>query len=77
MTEIIDATFDGKVFLPDKPVRLRPNTHVKIRIESEMASEKAKQNSFLDTARSLNLNGPEDWSDNINHYLNDDLLKHE
>jgi predicted DNA-binding antitoxin AbrB/MazE fold protein len=76
MTEIIEATFDGKVFLPDQPVRLRANTHVKIRIESEMASETAKQKSFLGTARSLNLNGPEDWSENIDHYLNDDLLRH-
>ena len=77
MTEIIEATFDGKVFLPDQPVRLRPNTHVKIRIESEMTSEKAQQKSFLATASSLNLNGPDDWSANIDHYLNDALSKHE
>ena len=77
MTEIIEATFDGKVFLPDQPVRLRPNTHVKIRIESEMASGEAQRKSFLAIASSLNLNGPDDWSANIDHYLNNALSKHE
>jgi len=30
MTKTIDATFDGKVFRPERPVGLKPNTRVKI-----------------------------------------------
>jgi len=72
MTNIIEATYDGKVFRPDKPVSLQPNTHVKIIIEVEISPDQPKQNSFLQTARSLKLNGPSDWAENIDDYLDKD-----
>ena len=72
MTNIIEATYDGKVFRPDKPVRLQPNTHVTITIEVDKSPDQPKQNSFLQTARSLKLNGPSDWAENIDHYLEND-----
>lgn len=33
LTKTLGATYDGKVFIPDEPVDLPPNTHVTITIE--------------------------------------------
>lgn len=68
MTRKIEATFDGKVFRPQQPIGLRPNTRVKITIEIDTAT-KDKKVSFLQTARALKLDGPTDWSVNIDEYL--------
>ena len=64
----VNAVFDGEVFRPDEPVGLEPNTKVLITIEaSEPLPEKTL--SFLDTAASLNLEGPSDWSVRFEEYL--------
>jgi predicted DNA-binding antitoxin AbrB/MazE fold protein len=68
MTKTIEATFDGEVFRPKNPVRLKPNTRVRITVETELAIED-KQVSFIRTAKSLKLSGPPDWSENIDDYL--------
>lgn len=68
MTQTIEAIFDGKSFFPSAPILLKPNTRVKIIIEP-LLSEKDTSASFLQTARSLNLDGPVDWSENFNAYL--------
>ena len=34
MTTTLEATFDGKVLRPDKPLDLEPNTRVRVTIES-------------------------------------------
>lgn len=62
MTRTMTATFDGEVLRPDEPVDLEPNTKVRIAIEASEPLEK-KTLSFLDTAASLNLEGPSDWSE--------------
>lgn len=67
MAETIEALFDGKVFHPDQPVKLRPNTRVKIQVEVVPAV--GKQASFLRTAKALQLDGPPDWSEQIDNYL--------
>ncbi|MFN8489776.1 MAG: hypothetical protein U0350_19480 [Caldilineaceae bacterium] len=67
MTLTIDAIFDGKAFLPVKPLRLEPNTHVRIVVETE--PEQNEPLSFLDVAASLELEGPPDWSINLDEYL--------
>jgi len=64
----IEAVFDGKVFRPARPVALEPNSHVRITIETK-APEADAPSSFLKTARSLNLEGPADWSENLDKYL--------
>lgn len=64
MTESIEALFDGKVFRPEKPVKLKANTGVKIIVETVSGAE-AKKVPFLRTAKALNLDGPPDWSANI------------
>lgn len=67
MSQILEATFDGKVLLLDTPLKLRPNTRVRVTIEAIKPGKKKK--SFLRTARSLKLEGPSDWSAKIEDYL--------
>lgn len=68
MIKTLDAIFDGKVLHPDTPLDLIPNTKVKITIEFPVA-ESGKPVSFLDTACSLNLEGPEDLAEKLDEYL--------
>ncbi len=70
MVRTIEAVFDGEVLRPENPLSLEPNTRVRITIETVEAST-AEATSFLDTARSLNLEGPPDWATNIDAYLYD------
>lgn len=70
MAQTIEAVFDGKSFFPSAPILLKPNTRVKIIIES-FPSDKDESASFLQTAKSLNLDGPADWSENLDAYLYD------
>ena len=68
MTKTLEAVYDGQVFRPDEPLELAPDTRVVITIE--VADEPAQQPaSFLQTARSLNLDGPPDWSARFDDYL--------
>lgn len=68
MVRTIDATFDGMVFRPVEPISLEPNTRVRITVETPTTSA-GPASSFLDTACSLNLEGPADWSANLHRYL--------
>lgn len=68
MVKTLDAIFDGKVLRPTEPIGLKPNTRVRITIETR-ASLKAKKSSFLRTALSLKLEGPPDWSARFEEYL--------
>jgi len=68
MVRTIEAIFDGEVLRPETALALEPNTRVRITIETvEPSPPKAK--SFLDTARSLTVDGPPDWASNIDDYL--------
>jgi predicted DNA-binding antitoxin AbrB/MazE fold protein len=69
MSQTLDAIFDGNVFRPDQPIELEPNTRVRITIEPTQTSEKNSE-SFLRVARSLNIDGPRDWSTHLDDYLN-------
>jgi hypothetical protein len=68
MTATFHAVFDGHVFRPDQPIVLEPNTRVVITIEAAEKPEDGRR-SFLRTARSLHLQGPEDWSENLDDHL--------
>jgi predicted DNA-binding antitoxin AbrB/MazE fold protein len=68
MSTTIEATFDGSVFRPVSPVDLEPNTTVRLAIEP-LPAKVGKPASFLQTARSLNLEGPPDWASNLDKYL--------
>lgn len=67
MNKTLFATFDGKTLLLEKPLKLRPNTHVKLTIET-VKTPKMKRYSFLKTAQSLKLEGPSDWSAHLEKY---------
>ncbi|MEK7855025.1 MAG: antitoxin AF2212-like protein [Acidobacteriota bacterium] len=68
MSTVVDAIFDGTVFRPSGKVPLKPNTRVQITVE---VNEDKPRNgiSFLELARSLELQGPADFSDNLDDYL--------
>ena len=68
MVKTVEALFDGTVFHPTEPIALAPNTRVRMTIETVAPAESAAA-SFLRTARALNLDGPPDWSANIDEYL--------
>ncbi|MCS6859731.1 MAG: antitoxin family protein [Abditibacteriales bacterium] len=68
MIKTLEAIFDGEVLRPEEPLELQPNTRVRITIEVSDALE-TRARSFLRTARSLNLEGPSDWSARIEDYL--------
>lgn len=78
MEKTINATFDGEVFRPDEEVDVEPNTKVRLVIKEEPKKLKlkfAKQKkggkpyAFFEYARSLELAGPRDWSENLDDYL--------
>lgn len=69
MIQTLEATFDGLVLRPDEPLRLEPNTRVRVTIETDTGADNADKSSFLRTAKGLNLDGPRDWSKNLDSYL--------
>ncbi len=68
MVKTLDAIFDGEVLRLEEPVALEPNIRVRVTIETPEASP-ARARSFFETARSLNLEGPSDWSARFEDYL--------
>jgi len=77
MGKVIEALFDGTVFLPAEPLTLEPDTRVWIVIETTPPVAATTPLSFLRTARSLNLEGPSDWSANLENYLYGDKAQDE
>ncbi len=67
MIKVLDAVYDGTVLHPVEPLTLEPNTRVRITIET--VPKEPEQASFLQTARSLQLDGPPDWSARLDEYL--------
>ena len=71
MSKTIEAIFDGEVLRPDEPLELLPNTRVRLTID-KLTIDTNKPRSFLRTARSLDLQGPPDWSERMEEYLYED-----
>ncbi|MGK7925617.1 MAG: hypothetical protein AB4290_10290 [Spirulina sp.] len=74
MVETFTAVFDGKVFRPTSAIALPPNTSVEITIKT-IENDNREPVSFLEVARSLKLEGPTDWSENLDKYLYGDAVK--
>ena len=68
MSQIVEAVFDGVVLHPESALDVEPNTRVRITIEP-LPKPVTGRKSFLTTARSLNLAGPADWSENFEEPL--------
>ena len=69
MEKILDATFDGEVFMPDEPIDLEPNTKVKLKLIVKKSKKSGKPYSALEYMASLNLDDPPDFAANIDEYL--------
>lgn len=67
-TQIIEAVYDGRVFLPQQSPMLKANTRVRITVE-QVKVKRTKTKSFLETAKSIKINTPSDFSANIDEYL--------
>lgn len=67
MNTTFAATYDGEVFRPDQPLPWPPNTRVRLTVVVE--PEQQLTGSFLQTAESLRLEGPTDWSERLDDYL--------
>ncbi len=61
-----EATFDGEVFRPTEEVNLKPNTKVTITVDE---TKTGKPLSSLEFMASLKLDGPSEFSKNIDDYL--------
>jgi len=70
MTQTYEATYDGDSLHFKEKLNIQPNTVVRVTIETLPAD---KPKGFLAVAKSLNLEGPEDWSENFDKYLYGDL----
>jgi predicted DNA-binding antitoxin AbrB/MazE fold protein len=68
MTQTVEAIYDGTVLRPETTLVLEPNTRVRLTVEILRTAETTHQ-SFLKTARDLDLHGPTDWSANLDNYL--------
>lgn len=68
MIQTLEAVSDGEVLPPDEPIPLQPNTRVRIVVET-LPEADAEPVSFVRAARPLKLNGPADWSTNLDNYL--------
>jgi len=68
MTQTLEATFDGIALHFDEPLKFEPNTRVRVVVE-ELPQPDEEPVSFLRLAQTLNLDGPPDWSENVDKYL--------
>ena len=56
MVQTVEARFDGTVLRPDTPLPLEANTRIRVTVET-LPAEAQRPRSFLQTARSLKLEG--------------------
>ena len=69
MEQTLDAIFDGEVFRPAQSVDLEPDTKVELTLKVKNLPKTGKPYSSLEYMASLNLDGPSDFSRNIDEYL--------
>jgi len=61
MTRAVEATFDGEALIPDEPLDLKPNTRVRVSIETSGAlhiSGKPSRGSLSELFGSVDLGHP-------------------
>lgn len=71
MPKTVTALFDGRALWPEEPIDVEPNTRVKLTlaVARERSGRKRKKQGFIETALSLKLDGPRDWSRRVEEYL--------
>ena len=69
MLQELEAIFDGTALQLEVPLNLAVGTRVRIIVESVLPNEQKQPKTFLQTAKSLELQGEADWSEKIDQYL--------
>jgi hypothetical protein len=69
MTHRFQALYDGECLRPRERLPIAPNTEVTLTYEGVEEQEPANPTSFFETARSIRVKGPRDWSERLDHYL--------
>jgi len=67
MTETFEAVYDGIVFRPDKPVKIKPNTRVQIVITTKDQSTGTVAEVASHLFGVIDVDAPADLSTNKNH----------
>lgn len=69
MTQRISAIFDGKVFQPETPIQLAPNTRCVVTVQTAPDSSSSTDAwQLLDTLAGT-VEAPADWAAQHDHYL--------
>jgi hypothetical protein len=68
MTITVEATFDGEVLRLKRPPDLAPNTRVIVTIQP-VEEKDGSPPTFLQTAKSVHIEGPPDLATNVDAYL--------
>lgn len=66
MTFTLPAIFDGTTLRFTEPLDLKPNTAVRVTIQTD---EPVEEYHFLAACLASNIEGPADWSENLEEYL--------
>ena len=69
MRQELEAIFDGTALQLEAPLNLATGTRVRIIVESVLPNEQKQPKTFLQTAKSLQLQGKPDWSEKMDQYL--------
>ena len=67
MTKTLEAIFDGIVFRPDKPVKIKPNTRVQIIVKIERETNKTVADVASHLFGVIDVESPTDLSTNKKH----------
>ena len=67
MTQTVDAIYDGLVFRPDKPVKIKPNTRVQISVKVEDESNRTVSDVASHLFGVIDVEAPTDLSTNKKH----------
>ena len=68
MTHTVYAVYDGGLLRPEQPLSLPPNARVRVTVETD-DEQPPSCGEFLKVARSLELEGPPDWSARLDDFL--------
>lgn len=70
MNMTLHLTYDGEALHSDEPLQLKAGARIRVTIEAiEPDDSSSAPYSFFDTALSMNLDGPPDWSARLDDYL--------
>ena len=67
MIQTFEAIYDGIVFRPDKPVKLKPNTRVQIVVKTEETPNKTVADVASHLFGVIDVDAPSDLSTNKKH----------